>query len=136
METFLCLQVKRGKKCACGCACVASDTNTVHKATAANSCSLLMSMTMSLGMHFVFRAAWQRAPGSYLRWMMPRVWERRDSENLRALTGLVWSGLVLAVAVMSSMAGLGSSGDQKITATCQQPGFFHMLSGERAGQIA
>ncbi|KAG7244906.1 hypothetical protein INR49_024303, partial [Caranx melampygus] len=46
--------------------------------------------------------------------------------------------LSLAVVGLSSMAGLGRAGDQKITATCQQPGFFHMFSGvcEQSGDLS
>lgn len=49
-------------------------------------------------------------------------------------SGLVWSSL--AVVGLSSMAGLGRAGDQKITTSCQQPGSFHMLSGECPCQLA
>ena len=52
------------------------------------------------------------------------------------LTGLVWSGLVWRWSGLSSMAGLGRAGDQKITTSCQQPGSFHMLAGERPCQLA
>lgn len=48
-------------------------------------------------------------------------------------TGLLWSAL--AVVGLSSMAGLGRAGDQKIATSCQQPGSFHMLSGGRPCQL-
>lgn len=55
---------------------------------------------------------------------------RAQSDNW---SGLVWSSL--AVVGLSSMAGLGRAGDQKITTSCQQPGSFHMLSGKCPCQL-
>lgn len=63
----------------------------------------------------------------------------RKMDEARIAQSANWSGLVwssLAVVGMSSMAGLGRVGDQKITTSCQKPGSFHMLSGECPCQLA
>lgn len=63
----------------------------------------------------------------------------RKMDEARRAPSANWSGLVwssLAVVGLSSMAGLGRAEDQKITTSCQQPGSFHMLSGECPCQLA
>lgn len=77
--------------------------------------------------------------GLYLRWEDSRVMARARDVILEVkgvLAGLVWSSPSLAAVELSSMTGLGSTRDQKITTTCQQSGSLHMLSGECICQVA